>query len=374
MQPKRKVLHINTERGFRGGEIQTLHLIKGLNERGHQNLLVVQKNSPLIQQAKQASIVPIEMNMRGEWDLVAAFQLRKLIKQHSPNILHAHTAHATSLALTARTGKNIPVIFTRRVTLPIPRNPIARKKYNSVDGIIAVSQAVKAQLTENGIAAEKICIVESGTDFSRLDGAPAKNVARKYLQVPEDSFVIGNVSYFDTNKGQYQLIQAFTQFAAAHPEKNIYLLLVGDGPELERCRVLAKRSRLGDRVIFAGMRLDVKNLYAAMDVFFLSSLRGEGWSGVLREAMAMSLPCIAVDQAATRDQLQNDNYGLLVSNRILDWVQAIERLYEDPELQMKFGKQANAAARQFSIESMVEKTEACYYKTLAKINSRSNSL
>jgi len=372
MQSKLTVLHINTEHGFRGGEIQTLHLIKGLNERGHQNILVVQKDSPLIQQAKQASIVPIEINMRGEWDLIAAFQLRKLLKQHSPNVLHAHTAHATSLALMARTGKNLPVIFTRRVTLPIPKNPFARKKYNSVDEIIAVSKSVKAQLVENGVSSEKICIAESGTDFSRLDSAPFKNVARKYLQIPEDSFVIGNVSYFDTNKGQYQLIQAFTQFAAAHPEKNIYLLLVGDGPELERCRILAKRSRLGDRVIFAGMRLDVKNLYAVMDVFFLSSLRGEGWSGVLREAMAMSLPCIAVDQQSTRDQLQNGDYGLIVSNRILDWVQAIELLYEDPELQIKFGKQANTAARQFSIEAMVEKTEGCYYKVLERINSRSN--
>ena len=91
------------------------------------------------------------------------------------------------------------------------------------------------------------------------------------------------------------------------------MLLVGDGPELERCRVLAKRSRLGDRVIFAGMRLDVKNLYPTMDVFFLSSIRGEGWSGVLREAMVMSLPCIAVEQDATRDQLQNGNCGLLLS-------------------------------------------------------------
>ena len=149
-------------------------------------------------------------------------------------------------------------------------------------------------------------------------------------------------------------------------------MLVGDGPELERCRVLANRCLLGDRVLFTGMRLDVKNLYAAMDVFFLSSLRGEGWSGVLREAMAMSLPCIAVDQPSTRDQLQNGEYGLLVSNRILDWGQAVERLYEDPELQIKIGKQANIAARQFSIESMVDKTQSCYYKVLDRINSPLN--
>lgn len=372
MQSKLTVLHINTERGFRGGEIQTLHLIKGLKERGHQNILVAQKNSPIINQANQASILPIEINMRGEWDLIAALQLRKLIKQHSAEIIHAHTAHSASLALMARTGMKIAIVFTRRVTLPIPRNPFARKKYNSVDGIIAVSKAAKDQLLENGVNPGKICIADSGTDFSRLDEAPAKNVARKYLQIPDDAFVIGNISHFDVNKGQNQLIQAFTQFAAAHPEKQNYLLLVGDGPELERCRVLAKRARLGDRVIFAGMRLDVKNLYAAMDVFFLSSLRGEGWSGVLREAMSMSLPCIAVDQAATREQLQNGDCGLLVSTRIVDWVQAIERFYEDPEFQTKIGKHANAVARQFTIDAMVEKTEACYYKTLERINLRLN--
>lgn len=372
MQSKLIVLHINTERGYRGGEIQTLHLIKGLNEHGHQNILIAQKNSPLVAQARQVSLLPIEMNMRGEWDLIAAFQLRKLLQRHSPNIIHAHTAHAASLALLAGTGKNIATIFTRRVTLPIPRNPFARKKYSSLDGIIAVSQPVKAQLIENRVSSEKICIAESGTDFFRLDNAPSKNTARKYLQIPEDAFVVGNVSYFDSNKGQYQLIQAFQQFAAAHPEKKSFLLLVGDGPELGRCRVLAKQSHLGDRVIFAGMRLDVKNLYAAMDVFFLSSLRGEGWSGVLREAMAMSLPCIAVDQAVIRDQLQNGDSGLIVSSRILDWVQAIGRLYQEPELQIKIGTQAKIVARQFSIDAMVEKTEACYYKVLERINSRSN--
>ena len=104
MQSKLTVLHINTERGFRGGEIQTLHLIKGLNDRGHQNILIAQKNSPLINQAKQSSIEPIEVNMRGEWDLMAAYQLRKLLKRHSPNIIHAHTAHATSLALLRAPG------------------------------------------------------------------------------------------------------------------------------------------------------------------------------------------------------------------------------------------------------------------------------
>ena len=135
---------------------------------------------------------------------------------------------------------------------------------------------------------------------------------------------------------------------------------------------IAKRARLGDRVIFAGMRLDVKNLYSAMDVFFLSSLRGEGWSGVLREAMAMDLPCIAVDQAATRDQLNNGECGLLVSTRILDWFHAIERIYEDPELQTNLRKQANEAARQFSIDAMVEKVEVCYYEILKKFNSRSD--
>ncbi len=359
------VFHINTERGFRGGEIQTIHLAKGLSERGHQNILVAQEGSTLIERGQKASIQTIEINMRGEWDIFAVLELRRLIREHSPKVLHAHTAHAGTLALMARLGKRSAVIFTRRVTLPISHNPLSRFKYSSADGIIAVSRAVKAQLIENGIRQEKIFVAESGTDFSRLDHAISKNTSRQELQIPEDAFLIGNVSYFDTNKGQYQLIQAFTQFAAAHPEKRSYLLLVGNGPELEHCRVLAKQAHLGDRIIFTGERFDVENLYSAMDVFFLSSLRGEGWSGVLREAMGMGLPSIAVDQAATREQLQNGESGLLVSGRISDWVEATETMYQDPELRFKLAKQARTAARQFSVDAMVEKTEACYYEILA---------
>lgn len=371
MNKELRIVHVNTENGFRGGEVQTLHLMRGLRERGHHNLLVAQRNSPLIERARTAGILVKELRMRGEWDLLAIRELRKIIRANSPDLMHAHTGHALSLALLARLGvDDLPVVCSRRLSFPLEQNPLTRKKHHSVNAIIAVSDTVRKQLIQDGIPEEKIYVAESGTDFSRLDQAVARNTARQELNLPPEAFVIGNISHFDSNKGQELLILAFLEFAARHSNEPSYLLLVGDGPALPGCRSLAMESKFAERILFTGQRDDVENLYVAMDLFFLSSLRGEGWSGVLREAMGIGLPAIAVEQPAVRDQLQDGETGIVVSNQISQWVEAIEKLFRERELRQRIGMQAKMHARHFTVDAMVVKTEACYYSVLHRTSKQ----
>ena len=74
-----KILHINTERTWRGGEQQTLNLLEGLKERQITGHLVCQAGSPMEERAARAGIKVYPITMRGEVDLAAGFRIRKLI-------------------------------------------------------------------------------------------------------------------------------------------------------------------------------------------------------------------------------------------------------------------------------------------------------
>ena len=97
-----KILHINTERTWRGGEQQTLYLLRSLiKERRISCHLVCQAESPMAQKAREAGVEVFPIAMRGEVDLPASLRIRKLINRHGYDIVHSHTSHAHTLAFFA---------------------------------------------------------------------------------------------------------------------------------------------------------------------------------------------------------------------------------------------------------------------------------
>ena len=71
-----KILHINTEHTWRGGEQQTLNLLVGLNERRIACHLVCQESSPMAERAVRAGVDAFPITMRGEIDLAPGFRIR----------------------------------------------------------------------------------------------------------------------------------------------------------------------------------------------------------------------------------------------------------------------------------------------------------
>ena len=125
----------------------------------------------------------------------------------------------------------------------------------------------------------------------------ARDACRKEWRLAEDDFVIGHVGYFMAVKNQSFLIDVFSEYHKTDP--NARLLLVSDGPDLEKIRQKASDCGIADAVIFAGRRGDVERLYCAMDIFVFPSL-WEGLPLTLVEAQASGLPCL-VSSHVTRD-------------------------------------------------------------------------
>jgi glycosyltransferase involved in cell wall biosynthesis len=358
------ILHVNTERALRGGELQMLMLAKELQSRGHKNRLILQNGSEALNQANERGLDFTSMSMRGEWDLMAAKKLRNQIRTTQPQIIHAHTSHAGTLALLARGNRRQPsIVLSRRVPLPLKKNALTVYKYRSMDAVLAVSHWIRARLIEAGLPPERIFVAESGTDFSRFEHLLPRQEVRGSLGIPTNAFVIGNVGHLEPQKGQMLLIQAFGQLVRQEPDIPYYLIFVGAGPALDECRSFAQHLNLSERILFPGFRSDVENYYSAMDVFFLSTIpaMGEGWSGVIREAMICSVPVIAVRQDSVSEQLTDGETGLFVEfDGLQDWVAAIEKLRADPALRHLLAKNARKHVAQFTVQRMTDKTEECY--------------
>ena len=187
------ILHVNTERGFRGGEIQNLHLASGLTARGHRCVLAIQEGSGLATRAADRGLDVREAAMLGEFDPSAAAWLARLIRQERPDVIHFHTSHAVTLGTLARLGRRPPpAVATRRTSFPTRRNPFFRIKFTfRLDHIIAVSGSIREDLLAAGIPPERVSVVHSGIDLEPYRNAGGGDEFRRELEVAPDHLCVG---------------------------------------------------------------------------------------------------------------------------------------------------------------------------------------
>ena len=146
------------------------------------------------------------------------------------------------------------------------------------------------------------------------------------------------------------------------------LVVVGEGPEERRLKLLSADLGMGDRVYFAG-RLSKEEsaaLARACDVFVLNSTY-EGLPHVLAEAMTWGLPIVATAVGGTPETILNERNGLLISPDDPDALpKALRRMTTDAELRGRLSSQARSdAAELFDPTLMAERTEAALLKAAA---------
>jgi glycosyltransferase involved in cell wall biosynthesis len=118
----------------------------------------------------------------------------------------------------------------------------------------------------------------------------------------------------------------------AADEADVWLLLVGDGPELDRIKDYARTKGVVDRIVFAGSRADIPRLMAAMDIFVMPSWH-EGFGLVLIEAQASGLPCVIADTIpAEVEVLDGHIQRLSPSDSPTKWSEVIRRVLDQPPL------------------------------------------
>jgi sugar transferase (PEP-CTERM/EpsH1 system associated) len=185
----------------------------------------------------------------------------------------------------------------------------------------------------------------------------------------EDAIVIGTVGRVQPVKNQECLVRAFLNAVGRSPalREKLRLVLLGDGPLLDRLRQMLEAAGAADLAWLPGERLDIAESMRAMDVFALPSL-SEGTSNTILEAMASGLPVIATRVGGNPELVADERTGQLVpSNDAEALAAAILAYVEDPGRRMEHGAQGRRTVEQrFSMTAMVEGYMRVYDATLRR--------
>ena len=360
-----RVLHIDTERGWRGGERQTLWLARELARRGHGSIVAARPGEPLYHRASEAKLELIECSPRFEIDPSAALRLRNEIRKREINVVHAHTGHAVAIGALATLGTTVPLVVARRVDFPLRDNAGTRWKYRRAAAIVAISNAVARVLERNGIPAERIYVVPDGVDTHRAI-RPATRDELASLGVPVGAPLVVQISQLVGHKDPLNFVRAMGRVHGRVP--NAHALLVGDGPL--RTDVEREVDRLGLQHVLhvLGYRTDADALLAAANVATLSS-REEGMGSVLLDALVFGVPIAATKAGGIPEVVEDGASGLLAEisdpNGLGD---IISGLLTDTALAERVRQTALQRASSFSVERMAERTMSVYEVVVSNAN------
>lgn len=354
---KPAILHINTEKGFRGGEIQTLELARRLQKNGFPTIMLCHKDGLLLQKAKQLNIQCVEFNPKGELDIFSALKLRRIVKEYKIDIVHCHTSHALGIAyLSAIRNKGVKVVGTRRVSFPF-HSKWSLKKYLASSKIVSVSESIAKGLLESGVPSEKLAVIHSGFDISKFRNLPDPKVMKERLGVAKNYPVIGVVGALAHHKGHKTFLKAISKVWITYP--NTIVVFVGEGAAKEDLKKSVDSRALP--AIFLGFIENVAPIYKSFDIFVLPSVSGEGSPAVIKEAAAAGIPVVATNVGGVDEILRNNQEALIVQpSDPAKLANAIIAVAQNKELAAKLVEAAKKRVEFFDFDSVAKGYEKIY--------------
>jgi glycosyltransferase involved in cell wall biosynthesis len=340
------VVHIDTARSWRGGQLQVFLLHRELLRRGLASRLIARAGGALHRRCADARIQVDPVPILRAWYPPAVAAVRRLTR--SVPIIHAHDSHALSLAALARAARpGVAVVCHRRNAYPLGEALTWRFKYRSVDLWFAVSTEIDDALIRAGFNRHRVVPSAIDVDGLREQEDADLERLRSELGIPEQSRVIGLVGALTPQKGHRVLLAAASEIIAANP--GTVFLCVGEGPL--RAGLERQARNFGRSFVFTGFRHDVPALTKLFSVLVAPSLDGEGSSAVIKEAMALGTPVVASDLAGNREVV--GNAGLIVPvGRWEALALAVTRLLDEPALRTQLVDLGRARVEGFRSEAM----------------------
>ncbi|MDP1571545.1 MAG: glycosyltransferase [Vicinamibacterales bacterium] len=315
-------------------------------------------------------------------DLRALVRLFQEFRRLKPVLVHTHMAKAGLLGrvaamaynLTRGTAPRARVVHTYhghvlegyfRPSVTAVFLGLERLLARVTDAIVAISPAIREELLETyciGTPAQ-YHVVPLGFDlapFGAVDDE-ARVEARRALGLPPDAPVVTTVGRLTAIKQHDLFLEVVARVAERHPA--LVALVAGDGELRADLEARARALGLADRLRFLGWRRDLPVLYAATDVFVLTS-RNEGTPVALIEAMASGVPGVSTDVGGVRDVIDSPETGVAVTG--LDALaEGVTALLDDPARRAAMGRDARASVMaRYGFDRLVDDVARLYASLL----------
>ncbi len=358
-----KLLIVDDEKVWRGGQDSVFTLLQGLAARGVPFTLAAAAGGELARRAAAQGWPCRPWEAGGEMSAGTARFLAGLFAELRPDGVLFNTPHPVTAGIyaSAHSGLRPARVVARRVDFPLRDNAFSRWKYRrGADHFLAISRAVAKTLERGGIPPGKITVVHEGIRPEEVESVPAAVEVRP--DVPGAVFAC--VAALTPEKGVDVLLRALARHRKAHPGSG--LVVAGDGAEAENLRRLGSSLGCAGAVRFLGFRKDFIAVIKACDALVVPS-RSEGFGRVALYAMAAGLPVAGSRAGGIPDVVADGETGVLAPpGNEAALAEALDRLAADPGTARLWGEQGKARMRaEFTVEHMVAGTLAVFEKVLA---------
>lgn len=361
MKSRISVLHLDTERGWRGGQQQAVYLFEYLLKQNYKTHFICRKNSKLADYFRKKAYPFHSLPLRNELDFVSAWKIAKFCRKNDYKILHLHSAHALALGILAKFFyRSLKLIGVRRVDFKIKKNIFSRFKYKSkfVDVLVAISENIKQVLIADGVVSKKIKVIRSGIDVHKFAELKLKSSFRKELNLPENSLIIGTVAAIVGHKDYSNLLKAAE--IVINSRENVVFIAAGSGDKEKEVFALAKQLKLKKRFKFLGYRNDVGQLLKLMDIFVLAS-KLEGLGTSVLDAMSVGLPIVGTNAGGIPEMIENKVNGLVVPKQDPQALAtALTKFIDDRDLRKKISQNCKKKVKQFDVFLTAKKNIELY--------------
>ena len=358
-----------------GAERELLVYLDRLPSRGVRPLVVCPPEGPLAEKVAALGVethhVPFPA-WRKLWEWPrrrdAVRRLRSVIGQMRPSLVHVNDIWWLPQTLRAAEGLGVPILCHVRQGI----HPRKVRLYGlpAADAVCAVSRAVEAAVRGGGVMPERVQILHSGLDLTRVPASLDGTEFRRRQGIPLTAPLLGTVANLFPIKGYDVMCRALSRLRSHRPD--VHYLIVGAGNrEYEQAlRKLVASLGLEQYVHFAGFQEPVYPALAAMDVYVHPAIM-EGFGISLLEAMAMAKPVVATKTGGIPDIVVHEETGLLVAPSDPEALaSAVGVLLDDTHRRTLLGKNGRRRVESlFTVEDMVAKLSACYESVLRERRS-----
>jgi glycosyltransferase involved in cell wall biosynthesis len=362
-----------------------LNQLRGLQRAGY-DVVGISSPGPEVAAIEEAGIrhVAVPMTRRPftpAQDLAALWRLYEVFRRERPAIVHTHNPKPGLLGQLAARLAGVPVVVNtlHGYYFQPSTHPALRRLYITLERVAArCSDVILSQNREDirtavreGISRPpRMQYLGNGVDVRRFDPASLSpetvTAKRKEVGLPEGCPVVGFVGRLVREKGLPELFAAAAAVRAKLPQARF--LLVGPVDTVKADAVhpaSAVGPGLRDACRFLGLRHDMPELYALMDVLALPSRR-EGFPRAPMEASAMRVPCVVTNIRGCTEAVEHGRNGLLVPlGDVPALADAVTGLLLDPDRRRRLGEEGRRMAlERFDERRVLEKIQAEYLRLL----------
>ncbi|MFH2232300.1 MAG: glycosyltransferase family 4 protein [Patescibacteria group bacterium] len=370
---KRRILFLITTSDWGGAQNFVFNMAREAKKQGFDVMVAAGESGELGARCEQIGInyrkvKTIKRKLTPFHDLAALYEIRSLIREFRPHIVHLNSSKMGVLGALAANLEKVPRIIYRIGGWAFLEDLgkikhwiyLWSEKWSAPkkDIIVTVHPGDEELAKKyNFRPRDRIITIPNGIDLAQFDSELlTRDVARQKLDLGVNDLVIGTIANYYPAKNIPWYLECISEIENQKSEigqgsripnteyriPNVRFVIIGDGPDNNLVRNKYEELNLDNRVILTGRRADARSLLKAFDIFVLPSSK-EGMPWTLLEAMAASLPCIATDVGACRWMLEPDAGIVIQSKDKAALLHAINDLISNKEKQELLGETARHA-------------------------------